>query len=152
MSDNSRIKHLKPNKNGPYKQGYIDPKTCKKYIKQLQHEPIIYRSSLELKFINYCENCESITTWGSEVFGIEYFDPRSNNVRHYYPDYIVMNSKGKKLLVEIKPYQFTLKPKLMESYAGSTWITNMLKWQAAKKWANDNGWEFIIVTEKFFNN
>ena len=52
--DDNYIKHLKPRKNGRYHQGVIDPKHTKKYYSDKMNEPIIYRSRLQLQFIQYC--------------------------------------------------------------------------------------------------
>ena len=52
----SFIKHLKPKSNSHYKQGVKDPKIFKKYIASCKNEPVIFRSGLELEFINYCNN------------------------------------------------------------------------------------------------
>ena len=54
------IKSLKPTKNSRYKQGYVNPKSCKKLISTLSNEPIIYRSSYELKFINWLEQNKNV--------------------------------------------------------------------------------------------
>ena len=39
------IKNLKPSRNSRYKQGYVNPKSCKKLFPSIIHEAIIYRSS-----------------------------------------------------------------------------------------------------------
>jgi hypothetical protein len=59
--------------------------------------------------------------------------------------------------MEIKPYAETLPPKQptrkteksMMNYqrAIETYIKNQSKWQAAKEFANNNGIEFIVLTE-----
>ena len=67
-------------------------------------------------------------------------------------DYIIENYKGERTIVEIKPYDQTIKPSAMDSeWLKEAWITNVDKWNAAKKFAEDNNMKFIIVTEKFFN-
>jgi hypothetical protein len=50
------IKQLKPSANSRYRQGYIDPGSCKKLFPDLVRDSIIYRSSYERKFIYWCEN------------------------------------------------------------------------------------------------
>ena len=70
MADNY-IKHLKPRKNGRYHQGVIDPKHTKKYYSDKMNEPIIYRSGLELQFIQYCENNPKVAKWASEPINEE---------------------------------------------------------------------------------
>lgn len=150
-TNNNFIKHLKPRKNGKYHQGVIDPKACKKYYSSCQGEPIIYRSGLELQFINYCENLPSIVKWASEPIAIRYFSRLDNREQNYYPDYIIENEDGHRCIVEIKPYDQTIRPKENDSkWLKQAWIKNLDKWNAAKKFAEDHGMKFIIVTEKFF--
>ena len=57
----SFIKHLKPRKNSRYHQGYVDRSTLKKYFSECKDQPVIYRSGLELDFINYCDATPKIT-------------------------------------------------------------------------------------------
>ena len=87
--DDNYIKHLKPRKNGRYHQGVIDPKHTKKYYSDKMNEPIIYRSGLELQFIQYCENNPTIAKWASEPIEIKYFNRLKNKEARYYPDYII---------------------------------------------------------------
>lgn len=150
MSD-LRVKHMKPKKNGFYHQGVLDPKRMKKYYSECMADPIIYRSGLELQFINYCEQCPKIKKWASEPMKIPYFSRLNNKEANYYPDYIIENSDGKRCIVEVKPYNQTMKPDATDSrWAKENWIKNNDKWFAAKKYAEDRGMKFIIVTEKFF--
>jgi len=145
------IKSLKPRKNGYYKQGVIDKKILKKYVCHTKDEPIIYRSGLELQFVQYCENNPSITKWASEPIKIPYISRIDKKQHDYYPDYIIENSKGDRVIVEVKPYQQTLKPDLTDNlWLKEAWVKNIDKWTAAKKFATDHGMKFIIVTEKFF--
>lgn len=145
-----KVKHMKPKKDGFYKQGVIDPKRMKKYFSECMNEPIIYRSGLELEFINYCENSPSIVKWASEPIKIPYYSRLAKKEQNYYPDYIIENKDGKKCIVEVKPYNQVVKPSSLDSqWLKESWIRNNDKWMAAKKFAEDRGMKFIIVTEKF---
>lgn len=149
--NNSFIKHLKPRKNGKYHQGTINPKQCKKYYDSCRDEPIIYRSGLEYQFIQYCENHKSILKWASEPIAIKYFSRLDQKEANYYPDYIIENKDGHKCIVEVKPYDQTIKPRDSDSrWLKEAWIKNLDKWTAAKKFAEANNMKFIIVTERFF--
>lgn len=64
----------------------------------------------------------------------------------------------RKIFIEIKPYAQTVKPeqpkpgakmKEIKAYnlAAMTYLTNQAKWEAANKYFNERGCEFIIVTE-----
>jgi hypothetical protein len=80
-------------------------------------------------------------------------------MHRYFVDNTVTlkDSQGKlhKYLVEIKPYSALLPPKktprkrhntfLKEQY---TYAVNISKWEAAKKWAKQHNYKFIILTEK----
>lgn len=151
MDSNNFIKHVKPRKNGFYKQGVVDSKGLKKYAESCKDQPIIYRSGLELQFIQYCENNPSIVKWASEPIKIPYFSRLENKECNYYPDYIIENKKGNKVIVEVKPYQQTVKPDMTDNiWLKEQWVKNLDKWAAAKEFAEKNNMKFIIVTEKFF--
>lgn len=149
--DNSTIKHLKPKKNSKYHQGCLDPKVLKKYYASMKNEPVIYRSGLELQFIQFCEGNPNILRWASEPIAIPYYNRLAKKERNYYPDYIIENNKGEKTIVEIKPDEQTHKPHENDSaWLKEQWIINIDKWQSAKKFAESNNMKFIIITEKFF--
>lgn len=149
--DNSKIKGLKPSKKSRYHQGYVRREQCHKLFESTKNEPIIYRSGLELQFINFCENNPRIIKWASEPIQITYFNRIKQKEASYYPDYIIENYKGERTIVEIKPYNQTVKPSSVDSrWLKEAWITNVDKWTAAKKFAEDNNMKFIIITEKFF--
>ena len=145
------IKQLKPKKGTMYHQGMVDPKTCRKYASGCKNEPIIYRSGLELQFMTYCENNPNVTKWASEPIQIPYVCRLDNKQHNYYPDYIIENAKGTRCIVEVKPYNQTVKPDMTDTrWLKEQWIRNIDKWTAAKKFAEEHGMKFIIVTEKFF--
>jgi hypothetical protein len=150
-TNNLRIKKLKPKKGGFYKQGTIDPRKCKKYYTSCMHEPIIYRSGLELQFINFCEQNQKISKWASEPIKIPYYSRLNKKEANYYPDYIIENDNGTKCIVEIKPSNQVEKPSMVDSlWLKENWIRNNDKWVAAKKFAEEHNMKFIIITEKFF--
>lgn len=147
--DRSKQKHV--SKKSRFKQGAIDPKTCKKLYESKRNDVILYQSGLELQFIQYCEAMSYIKKWANEPFSIKYISRLDKNIHEYFPDFIIENSDGRKAIVETKPYSQTLKPGMNASlWAKEAWIKNCDKWRAAKEWAKANGMEFIIVTEKFF--
>ena len=146
----SFIKNMKP-KKGFYKQGIVNPKLLKKYADSCKNEPIIYRSGLELQFIQYVENNPSIIKWASEPIEIPYFCRLDKKEHKYYPDYILENKQGNKVIVEVKPFNQTQKPDMTDTlWLKEAWVKNVDKWTAAKEFADKHGMKFIIVTEKFF--
>lgn len=144
------IKNLKPSKKGRYKQGYIDPSTCKKLFPSISRTPIIYRSSYELKFINWLENSKSVKYWGSECVKIPYFfiDGKTHS---YYPDYLVEFEDGSRMIVEIKPYNQTQKPINENCWLYKEYEKNICKWKATTEFCNKCGYKFKILTEKTIN-
>ena len=144
------IKQLKPSKNGRYKQGYINPRSCKKLFEQFSRDNIIYRSSYELKFIMWLENNDKVKRWGSECFYIPYlyFDGTTHK---YYPDYFVEMVDGSKMVIEIKPYNQTQKPVNENSWAAKEYAKNICKWKAAMGFCESKGYIFKVLTEKTIN-
>lgn len=151
VTNNDFIKHLKPRKNSKYHQGIIDPKKLTKYYASCKTEPVIYRSGLELQFINWCESNTNIKKWASEPIKIEYFNRLGGKVSNYYPDYIIEDKNGERSLIEVKPAEQTKKPSQISSqWLKEQWIKNVDKWTAAKKFAEKYNMKFVIVTEDFF--
>jgi len=135
-------------------KGKYTPKNPEKY----EGDPtaIIYRSSWELKFFNWCDSNPSIIKWASEEVVIPYICPTDNRPHRYFPDAkIKVKDKSGKLktyLVEIKPYAQTIPPqgtKKTKRFLQEvmTWGKNDAKWRAARNWCKDRGYEFIILTE-----
>lgn len=141
----SRIKQLKPSKQSRYKQGYVDPRTCKKLINN--NEPVIYRSSYERKFIVWCESSHSVSRWGSECLCIPYLMPDGTK-HHYYPDYFLELVNGEKYIIEIKPLNQTKKPTNENQWANNEWVKNNCKWIAAQEFCKLHNIHFKILTER----
>jgi hypothetical protein len=119
---------------------------------------IICRSSWERKFCRWCDLNENILEWGSEEFYIPYFDPTTNRVRRYFPDFIIkvreQTGEIKKYVIEVKPKRQTIPPVQTSKKRTRTYITevktyamNQAKWEAAKEWCKDRMIEFRIITE-----
>ena len=144
----SGIKHLKPNPNSRYKQGYYE--NPHKYVGPL---PIIYRSSLELAFIKKLELNPNVLKWSSENIQIPYImkEKQGNkfvDVRHTYNvDFTVWLKNGSKYVIEIKPSELT---PLNEAqiHRNPVMYKNACKWKAAIKWCEQNGYVFRVVTEQ----
>ncbi len=140
-----------------YKQGKFKPSKPEKY----KGDPtnIVYRSSYELKFMQYCDLTESVNEWRSEEFFIPYISPIDNKVHRYFPDFFVKykdkNGGSRTLVVEIKPQKDLNMPEQNPkrktkswAYKVKTWAVNQAKWKAAKEWCSDRKYEFRILTEK----
>ena len=144
------IKQLKPQKNSRYRQGYIDPRSCKKLLTSTTNDKIIYRSSYEYKFITWLENSPKVKQWASECICIPYLFVDGTTHR-YYPDYFVEMVDGTKLVVEIKPYNQTQKPINENCWAAKEYTRNKCKWSAALEFCKNKGYKFQILTEKTIN-
>jgi hypothetical protein len=80
-----------------------------------------------------------------------------DRIHRYYVDFQIQikdkNNSDKTYLVEIKPSKQTVPPifpgKQTKRYLEESFnfIKNQSKWKAAKAYAKDRGWEFIIITE-----
>lgn len=136
-------------------QGKFTPRFPEKYEGNIGL--IIYRSSWELKFMNWCDTTSAVLKWSSEEIYIPYRCPTDNRIHRYFPDakIKVKDSSGitKTYLVEIKPHKQTQPPDLnrrkTKQYLNEamTWGKNHAKWNAARDWCRDRNYEFIILTE-----
>ena len=77
--------------------------------------------------------------------------------RYFVDNSLVLNERGNKrrYLVEIKPYSQTQRPVMRGRKKQSTFLheqatydVNQAKWRAAKQWADDHGYKFLILTER----
>jgi hypothetical protein len=142
-------------RDGKYHQGRFNPRNPEKYKGDVRN--IIYRSSWELKFLQWCDRNDSILEYGSEEFFIPYRDPTTGKIRRYFPDaYVkVKESSGniKKYIIEIKPLRQTQPPvpgkkkKQTLITEALTYEKNCAKWEAARSWCADRMLEFRILTE-----
>lgn len=149
----NNIKNLKPRKNGRFKQGVINPQSCKKLFPSQKNEPIIYRSSYEKRFIEWLETCKDVEMWGSECTPVKYINAYDGKTHTYYPDYVALVN-GIMCIYEVKPYNQCVPPNSnipKDSYAWKTYITNMSKWKACQRICESKGMKFKIITEKTIN-
>jgi hypothetical protein len=148
---------VKMNKKN-YSQGKYKPIHPEKYKGDVTN--IIYRSSWERKFLYYCDMNEKVLEYSSEEFFIPYKAP-DGKIRRYFPDFLIKveESTGvtKKYLIEIKPKKQTVPPpkpkRQTKKYISEvyTYVKNQSKWEAAREWCLDRGYEFRIFTETELN-
>ena len=118
---------------------------------------IIYRSLWERRFMKYCDSNEKILEWGSEEMYIWYRSPLDGKPHRYFPDFYIKvqesTGKIKKYLIEVKPKRQTAPPPkpqrqtkgyIREAYE---YARNQAKWEAAREWCKDRGYEFKVITE-----
>lgn len=164
MCAKKSIKSLKPRsgKRSRFKQGYFNVSESLKYVSK--HEPCIYRSSYEYKFMQWCERSVVVRTWDSESISVKYTCPLTGKQRNYWLDFTLTTHKDEKWLIEVKPHKevndvkrFSRRMSNASSdaerkrlcQAHKTAAMNWSKWNAAKEYCNRHGFRFVIVTEKF---
>ena len=137
-------------------KGFFRPKNPLKY----KGDPsgIVFRSSWELKFMNYLDAHPDVLEWSSEEFAIPYRSPVDGRVHRYFPDFWVkqknINGDVETVVVEIKPKKQTEPPvvqkKRTKRYINEvmTWGVNTAKWQAAEEYCSERKWKFRIFTEQ----
>lgn len=143
-------------------KGKFRPKNPEKY----KGDPtnIIYRSSWECRFFNFCDQHPDIIWWQSEELAIPYLSPIDGRMHRYFPDVLlkkkVADDKYIIVMIEIKPKAQTVAPdvsKRNKTPTGristrylrevKTYGTNEAKWIAARKYCAERGWNFEIMTE-----
>lgn len=141
-------------KNSMYPKKWF-PKNPNKYVGDVNN--IIVRSSWEQRFLNWCDSNSSVIQYASEETIVPYLCETDNRMHRYFIDCSmkIKNSNGTvhTYLVEIKPWHQTQPPvypgKQTRRYINeaTTYIKNKSKWKAAKRFAEDRGWQFIILDE-----
>jgi len=137
-------------------KGFFKPYFPEKY--KGNPAQIVYRSSWELKLMNYLDRHSDVISWQSEEFFIPYRSPVDRKIHRYFPDFLVKKKEKdgsiKTVMIEVKPEKQTRLPKhpgkvtkryITEVY---TWGVNEAKWNAAKEYCLDRGWLFQVFTEK----
>lgn len=161
-----------------YHQGYYTPKHPEKWLTQIiefrssweyafcrwcDDNPQILKVASEPIGIKYLDPCGNLEYCMKHNLDIN--DPHFWKERTYYTDFWIevaddTKPDGKKrIFIEIKPYDQTQCPKpLTESAtlkdhkaynrAAQTYLTNQSKWTYAKKYFEERGAEFMVITER----
>jgi len=149
--------------NGEYYNGNYIPENKKKCLNLtiLKSNPV-FRSGYERKFFYWLDHNDNVKRWGSEIIKVPYIFLVDRRQHLYYIDIyceiLGKDGKLKKYLIEIKPSSQTVAPKRPKIknkkaykrfiYEVKRYIQNKNKWRAARAFANKNGLEFKIITEK----
>lgn len=151
---------LKP-RAGKVRQGYFKPSDVSKYIGD--YTKIVFRSSWEFKFLQWCDHSPTVIKYASEPVGIPYYSPLDKRVHRYYVDFYVVTKDNdgtlQAWLIEVKPNKYTKPPttplRMTDKqtanylYAAKQFIVNQAKFEAAKEFASTHGLKFGIITENF---
>lgn len=113
---------------------------------------VIYRSMWEKHCFKWCDTSPSVLEWSSEEIIVPYYYHIDKKYHRYFPDLKIKLSNGTTYLVEIKPDKETRPPeskRKTKQYINEslTYVKNINKWEAAKSYAKDRGWEFQVWTE-----
>ena len=138
-------------------KGFFRPKNPEKY--KGDYANIVYRSSWERMFMNWCDTRDHVKRWQSEEKAIWYYNPIKKKQCRYFPDFIIEVERKDGILmqemVEIKPYRQVVGPPENPKRRTKQWmnavmtyVQNQAKWKAARKYCEDKGMNFRIVTEK----
>lgn len=138
-------------------KGKFKPANPKKY--KGNQAKIIYRSSLEFKMMRKFDSSPHVIWWSSEEVIVHYFDPVTQRMRRYFPDFVVrkIGPKGieETVMIEVKPFKETNRPRHTPRKRRSriiaeelTWATNQAKWAAAEAFCAKQGWTFQTITER----
>lgn len=130
---------------GPWK-----PKNPRKYVGD--SNKIIFRSLWERQAFRWCDENPNVKKWNSEDTVIKYFCPTDKKYHRYHMDLTIQWKDDSITLVEIKPEKETKAPKARRKtkrYLNevTTFAKNSAKWEAAAKFAKQNGIKFEIWTE-----
>jgi len=136
-------------------QGIYNPKNPNKYAGNTKN--IVYRSSWELSCMSKFDLDPNIIYWASEEVAVPYVSPQDGRIHRYFPDFVIKkrfpDGKIRTLMLEIKRQDHVDPPRpgknkkryLLEALQ---WGVNQAKWQAAKSYCEQIGWEFAVITEK----
>ena len=106
----------------------------------------------------FCDENDSVVEWSSEEVIVPYVSPVDGKRHRYFVDFYIKVKENsgdiKKYLIEIKPAKFVREPKIPKRKTKHflneviAWGVNQAKWKYATEFCKDNGWEFLILTEK----
>jgi len=135
--------------------GLFKPSNTQKYIGD--HTNIVYRSSWEVKVMDWLDRNPDVVSWQSEEIIVPYKSPVDGRYHRYFPDFVIKvktkENKLKIMMLEVKPDKQTKEPekrkRVTKQYINEvvTWGVNQAKWKAAEEYCLDRGWEFKIITE-----
>ena len=138
-----------------YHQGKYKIKNRDKYLGDPDN--IVYRSSWELKVLQWLDNHPDVISFSSEEIIIPYVSPADGRYHRYFPDFFVkIRSKDgtvKSMILEVKPHAQAIEPvkktKITKRYINEvvTYGVNQAKWKAAEEYCKDRKWEFKVLTE-----
>ena len=138
MSDKKRQAH----KDGKYKNvqnGMKNRYIHGNYYSKKNNKTFYYRSSWELLAYQIFEQMNKVIAYEAEPIIISYFDDNDGKEHSYTPDILVTYDDLSKELIEIKPTKNLTDRK------------NILKFEAGRKFAQENNAKFLVLTKENLN-
>lgn len=131
--------------------GKYKPKNPAKYKGDPSN--VVFRSMWERYCFVWLDDNPTIVSWSSEETVIPYFYEVDKRYHRYFIDLKFTTTANETFIVEIKPHKETEPPKRPDKTKrylneAMTFVKNQNKWKAAENFAKDNGWKFMIWTEK----
>ena len=133
-------------------KGRFRPQNISKYKGDFRK--IIYRSLWELEFMKQCDRKGTILQWSSEEIIIPYKSPIDGKWHRYFPDFWIKTKLGETLIEvkpkrQLKPPKPPIKNKKTRKYFKEVkqYGINEAKWNAAKEFCENRGWDFKFLTE-----
>jgi len=112
-----------------------------------------FRSLWERQVFRWLDDHPKVLKWGSETVVIPYRCKTDGKPHRYFTDLKIKMDNGKTYIIEIKPKAQTREPKV-KSRKTKRYITEVMqyvkntsKWESAKEYCENRGWEFAIWTE-----
>ena len=131
-----------------FRQGFYQVKNPHKYVGKGRPK---YRSGWEMTFMLFLDNNDHILQWASEGVSIPYRNPLTGKMSMYVPDFLVTyrnrDNTMRAELIEIKPRKQSLIEEKQSQRDRAQVAINYAKWDAATKWARQNGLIFRVITE-----
>lgn len=131
-------------------RGRFLPKNPAKYVGNVNK--ILWRSSWELRFMQWLDSNPAVIRWGSEEMFIPYLSPLDMKVHRYFPDMIILykhqDGSIRKEIIEVKPYKETVLTPRASDRDKQALVVNHAKWKAAAEFAEQHGAKFRVITEK----
>jgi len=131
-----------------FRQGIYEVKNPSKYV---GNGKPYFRSGWEMTFMIFLDNNENVLQWASEPVSIPYMNPITGKMSKYVPDFIVTyrgpGNTTRAELIEIKPRSQSIVESAMKSREKAVIAVNYSKWDAATKWARQQGLIFRVINE-----
>jgi hypothetical protein len=129
--------------------GRFIPKNPHKYAGNPNN--IMFRSTWELRFMQFIDSKDSILKWASEEIKIPYVSPLDGLVHHYFPDFVIVytDKSGaiQKEIIEIKPASQSIAERAKSDHDKAALLVNIAKWEFASRFAAQRGMTFRVLTE-----